>query len=288
MVRYDRSRPFYESFFITDSILLTVSTAFWMSVWSAVSFYSLYTAASAVDLSLNRAPTDCTVLSAMATAENWQVHVTYPIPGQPENFTAHLGGVDVNDIYTVNQTFSCFYSQHDFRSVVQFDNGVERLTIVSLILACFASAVGVLGALYALLVALGLLHMLLGLIFPAGGILVGYVQKASDSVMENVSGSQGESASPTWKGFVFDKSSHYLAILAKYYQVAVGGIRAWIQALKPQPNDAYDMEERGTLIPHGNFDYENEDEQTNQHLDFTDESDREDKRSIGSSTLFDR
>jgi hypothetical protein len=288
MVRYGRSRPFFESFFVTDSIFFTAYIAVFMTGWSSAAFYFLYTAASTVDRSLYRAPTDCTVLSAMATSENWQVHVTYPIPGQPENFTALLGSIDVNDIYTVNQTFSCFYSQHDFRSVVQFDHGVEGGSIMVLIVACAMSLVGVAGALYALLVALSFLYMLLGLIFWVGGILVGYVQKASDSVMERMSGSQGESASPTWKGFVFDKSSHYLAVIVKYYQAAVGGIRTWIQAPKPQPKDAYDMEEHATLIPHGNFDYENENEQTSQQLDFTDKSDREDQRSIGSSTLFDR
>lgn len=288
MVRYGRSGPFYERFFVADSIPLTVTTAFLVAIWASVAFWSLYHSASKIDLSLYRAPTHCTVLSATATAENWQVHVTYPIPGQPENFTAHLGGVEENDVYTVNQTFPCFYSQHDFHTVVQFDHGVEGVWIVSLILACFMSAAGVPGALYVLLVALSLLYMLLGLILHAGGVLVGHVQKASGSVMEHASGSRGESASPTWKGFVFDKSSHYLAILAKYYRVAVGGIRTWIQAPKPQPNDAYGMEENATLIPHGSFDYENEDERTSQHLHFTDKSDREDQRSIGSSTLFDR
>ncbi|CAO3685325.1 unnamed protein product, partial [Umbelopsis ramanniana] len=176
----------------------------------------------------------------------------------------------------------------DFHTVVQFDHGVEGLSIVSLIIACLMSAVGAVGALYALMVTLSLLYMLFGLILQVGGNLVGYIQKASGSVMEHASGSRGESASPTWKGSVFDKSSHYIAILAKNYQAAVGGIRTWIQAPKPQPNDAYDMEENATLIPHGNFDYENEDEQTSQHLHFTDKSDREDQRSIGSSTLFDR
>lgn len=286
MVRYGRSRPFFEDFFATSSLPMSIYIAFFMTAWSGIAFYSLYNAASAVDLSLHRAPTDCTVLSATATAENWQVYVTYAIPGQPENFTAHLGGVEDNDIYTVNQTFPCFYSEHDYRSVVQFDHGVDGFDIMSLIVACFMSAVGVVGALYALFVALSILYMLLELILRAGGILVGYVQKASGLVMEHASGSQRESASPTWKGYVFDKSSYFLATIAKYYQVAVGGIRTWIQTSKPQSNDGYDMEECGTLIPHGNF--ENEDEQTSQHLDFTDKSVHEDQLSIGSSTLFDR
>jgi hypothetical protein len=296
MVRFSRFRSWSMDFitFVTfDSIFVNAIFTFFGATWSGLAFYFLYTSAIKIDHDIHRAPTNCTVLSAMAASESWQIHVNYPVPGQSGIFTALLGSANVNDMYTVNQTLLCFYSTRDFHSVVQFDNGADAISIVALLVACLLSIVGVAGALYVILVVMYFLYLFLGLIWRRiGGIVVGYPQKVFDSFVKHIANSQKESASSTRKNFFLTTVSHYMAIPAKYYQVAVGGIRTWIQERKPQSSDAYDMEEQATLISHGHSNCddggEDEDKQTKERLDFTDQSDHEDWHSEGNSTLFDR
>ncbi|KAI8578170.1 hypothetical protein K450DRAFT_248444 [Umbelopsis ramanniana AG] len=286
MVSFRRSKYFMTDLFFDDSVVFSAYIAVFMTVWAAGSFYFLYSTATTVDNILQRAPTNCTVISVMAASKDWNIHVTYPVPGQPDNFTALLGNTNANDMYTLNQTLSCFYSIHDYHEVVQFDDGLSVVYIVLLMMACVAGAIGLVGLLYAMVMAINFLLIFFEVILWIGGTVVNYVLEKIDPFLKYIAKPQEESTSATQKRSIFTTASYYLTIPAKYYQVAVGGIRIWIQARKSQPMDAYDMEEQATLIAHGHSDYD--DEQTTVHNNLTDKSDDEDRHSTGSSTLFDR
>ncbi|KAG2178351.1 hypothetical protein INT44_001501 [Umbelopsis vinacea] len=222
----------------------------------------------------------------MAVSGGWNIHVTYPVPGQSENVTAHLEYTDANDIYSINQTLSCFYSTHDFRSVVQFDYGLGSGDIVALVIACIFGTIGLAGMLYGIVVTMNFLFLFFQLIFWIGGNVVNYLREKIDSIVKHIPKAQEESTSSTQKSSIYNTVTHYLTIPAKYYQEAVGGVRSWIQTGKSQPKDTYDMEEQATLIANEHSNYE--DEQTTQHILSAVEVENEDRHSIGSSTLFDR
>ncbi|KAH8551673.1 hypothetical protein BGW37DRAFT_491863 [Umbelopsis sp. PMI_123] len=221
MVSGWRNNAFFRSYRSDDSSTFsTIFLTFFAAVYSSGVFYIFYTIVIAVDIALHRAPTNCTILSAASGSENWSIHVTYPIPGQSENSTALLENTNRNDMYTVNQTLSCFYSTRSFRSVVQYDNGVDSSLILALIASCMMGILGIAGALYVTWVAINVLLPVFELIWLVTSIFVKPVM-----------------------------------IPIKY---SVGGIRTWLQPHKSQQKELYDMDEQAAFLSQGHSTEEDE------------------------------
>ncbi|KAH8551674.1 hypothetical protein BGW37DRAFT_309008 [Umbelopsis sp. PMI_123] len=273
---------FCDGFLIDDSLTFTILFSLFMSIWSSIAFYAFYITVTSVDIALHRAPTNCTVVSAAPVSGNWAVHVTYPVPGQPESFTSLLDYTNADDIYTVNQTLSCFYSTHSFQSVAQYDKGVDIGTIIALLIESVMCLVAIAGALYiAALVATTIILLIYQIIYIlticALGIRDYFDCRTADAKNESTSSSQ--------RTPIVTIVSYYLAIPAKYIQLVVGGILTWIQSRKSQQDDMYDMEEQATLISQGyptedDEEEEEEEDQTRHLLVYADRYDQVDQHYI--------
>lgn len=251
---------FFVRFLNTENIsnlLLLVAFVAFIVLWcSGGAVYFLYIVSKFIDVSLNHAPTNCTITQVRYSDDDgWEIYANYTLPGSQVNYNNYLQNPDDNANYNINQILPCFYAIHDHTYItaragsIGVGTGFEMFFAIAM---CIPVAIGVLFVLFL---------TLKGIKNCSSRAWAALTKSAGDAKTKLISvfkrnriTNQNEFVTTTPKRSIGSFIYGYIMVPITCCKSAFQAAASWMKALstwntskKDQSHDAYALEDQGSF-----------------------------------------